>query len=107
MTAAGHGDAARIDWSYDWSNWECTRCSPWVRNEAKTHLARLLDQVAQGEEITITKRGKPVARLVPIYVRRTEDERIQRTITEIENFTIRRPFTNAEILALIREGRKP
>ncbi len=73
--------------------------------EAKTHLARLLDQVAQGEEITITKRGKPVARLVPIYARR--DGRIQRTITEIENFTIRRPLTNAEILTLIKEGRKP
>ena len=72
--------------------------------EAKTHLARLLDQVAQGEEITITKRGKPVARLVPIDTR--TDESIQRTIAEIENFTIRRPFTNAEILTLIKEGRK-
>ncbi len=73
-------------------------------HEAKTHLARLLDQVAQGAEITITKRGKPVARLVPIYARR--DERIQRTITEIENFTIPRPLTNAEILTLIKEGRQ-
>ena len=73
--------------------------------EAKTHLARLLDQVAQGEEITITKRGKPVARLVPIDTR--TDESIQRTITEIENFKIRRPFTNAEILTLIKEGRNP
>lgn len=33
--------------------------------EAKTHLARLLDQVAQGETITITKHGVPVAMLVP------------------------------------------
>jgi len=33
--------------------------------EAKTHLPRLLDEVASGETITITKRGKPVARLVP------------------------------------------
>ncbi len=72
--------------------------------EARTHLARLLDQVAQGEEITITKRGKPVARLVPIEAR--TEESIQRTITEIENFTIRRPFTNAEIVTLIKEGRK-
>lgn len=32
--------------------------------EAKTHLSRLLDQVAAGEEVTITKHGKPVARLV-------------------------------------------
>ena len=34
--------------------------------EAKTHLPALLDRVAQGERITITKNGKPVAQLVPV-----------------------------------------
>lgn len=33
--------------------------------EAKTHLSELLKQVEEGEEITITKHGRPVARLVP------------------------------------------
>ena len=33
--------------------------------EAKTHLSRLLARVARGEEVLITKRGKPMARLVP------------------------------------------
>ncbi|MCA1668620.1 MAG: type II toxin-antitoxin system prevent-host-death family antitoxin [Thermomicrobia bacterium] len=33
--------------------------------EAKTHLSRLLDAVAKGETITITKHGVPVAMLVP------------------------------------------
>lgn len=33
--------------------------------EAKTHLPRLLDAVAKGETITITKHGVPVAMLVP------------------------------------------
>lgn len=33
--------------------------------EAKTHLPRLLDEVAKGERITITKHGRPVAVLVP------------------------------------------
>lgn len=33
--------------------------------EAKTKLAMLLERVARGDEIIITKRGKPVARLVP------------------------------------------
>jgi prevent-host-death family protein len=33
---------------------------------AKTNLARLLDEVAGGEEIVITKGGKPVVKLVPI-----------------------------------------
>ena len=32
--------------------------------EAKTHLSTLLDRVAGGEEVLITKHGKPVARLV-------------------------------------------
>ncbi len=31
---------------------------------AKTHLSRLLDQVERGEEVIITRRGKPIARLV-------------------------------------------
>jgi len=33
--------------------------------EATTHLPELLARVAKGEEFTITKHGKPVARLVP------------------------------------------
>jgi prevent-host-death family protein len=32
--------------------------------EAKTHLSTLLDQVAAGEEVLITKHGKPAARVV-------------------------------------------
>lgn len=35
-------------------------------HEAKTHLSRLLRQVAAGEEIVIASAGRPVARLVPI-----------------------------------------
>jgi prevent-host-death family protein len=33
--------------------------------EAKTQLPRLIARVAQGERITITRHGKPVAMLVP------------------------------------------
>jgi len=33
--------------------------------EAKTHLSELLDLAAVGERITIARRGKPVAMLVP------------------------------------------
>ena len=33
--------------------------------EAKTHLSALLDAVAAGETVLITRRGKPAARLVP------------------------------------------
>lgn len=34
-------------------------------HEAKTHLSRLVDRAANGEEIIISKAGKPVAKLVP------------------------------------------
>ena len=34
--------------------------------EAKTHLPRLLDRVAGGESVVITRHGRPVARLVPV-----------------------------------------
>ncbi|MEX2556671.1 MAG: type II toxin-antitoxin system Phd/YefM family antitoxin [Actinomycetota bacterium] len=34
--------------------------------EAKTHLSRLLDRAEGGEEIIITRHGRPVARLGPI-----------------------------------------
>jgi prevent-host-death family protein len=33
-------------------------------HEAKTHLSRLLQRVAAGEEITIARAGKPVAKLI-------------------------------------------
>ena len=35
-------------------------------HEAKTHLSRLIDEVAAGAEIIIAKAGKPMARLSPI-----------------------------------------
>jgi prevent-host-death family protein len=35
-------------------------------HEAKTHLSRLVEEAAAGEEIVIAKAGKPVARLMPM-----------------------------------------
>ena len=35
-------------------------------HEAKTHLSRLLERVAMGEEVIIAKAGTPVARLIPV-----------------------------------------
>jgi len=34
-------------------------------HEAKTHLSRLVERAASGEEIIIAKAGKPMAKLVP------------------------------------------
>lgn len=35
--------------------------------DVKAHILKLLDEVAGGESIEITKHGRPVARLVPAY----------------------------------------
>lgn len=58
--------------------------------EAKNRLSSLLERAERGEEIVITRRGKPVARLVP--VRQTADqerageamERIRKLATEMK-----------------------
>jgi prevent-host-death family protein len=73
--------------------------------EAKTHLPRLLDEVAGGEEITITKHGVPVAVLVPPpeKKRRSTDEviaelkELRKGVRLGEDLTIRE---------LIEEGRR-
>lgn len=35
-------------------------------HEAKTHLSRLIDRAAAGEEIVVARAGRPVARLVAL-----------------------------------------
>ena len=35
-------------------------------HEAKTHLSRLVERVEGGEEIVISRAGKPAAKLVPV-----------------------------------------
>ncbi len=42
--------------------------------EAKTHLSALLEEVEKGGEVTITRHGKPVARLVRATTEFSEEE---------------------------------
>jgi prevent-host-death family protein len=71
--------------------------------EAKTRLSQLLDRVAKGEEITITKHGVPVAVLAP--VRRRSKKDIQAAIAAIEAFGSRHRLDGLSIRELIEEGR--
>ena len=41
-------------------------------HEAKTTLSRLVDVAQSGEEVVITRRGKPVAKLEPVSARPRE-----------------------------------
>jgi prevent-host-death family protein len=76
--------------------------------EAKTHLPRLLSQVEQGETITITKRGRPVAVLSPA---RTVPERdVKAVIAEFRAYSqanARRhgSLSPREIKQMTEEGR--
>jgi prevent-host-death family protein len=70
--------------------------------EAKTHLPALLERVQRGERITITKHGKPIARLVPI--RRSGPDRRSEAIDKLKEFAKGRTLGVA-IKQLINEGR--
>ena len=74
--------------------------------EAKTHLSRLLDEAEQGEVITITKRGRPVARLMPPLP--ADRKRAARAVSNLR--ALRRQIgwsgTVEEILALRDAGRR-
>jgi prevent-host-death family protein len=71
--------------------------------EAKTQLPRLLDEVEQGETITITRYGRPVARLVPLGGRRRT---VAETIQAIRESRKGNRLDGLTIRELIEEGRR-
>ncbi len=52
-------------------------------HEAKTHLSKLLRRVAAGEEIIISRAGKPVARLSPVEERHARRFGIDEGVFEV------------------------
>ena len=72
--------------------------------EAKTHLTRLLDRVAAGEQITITRHGTPVARLVP--VKPAGFRQLRETIARLKEFSRGQTLGGLKIKDLINEGRR-
>jgi prevent-host-death family protein len=73
--------------------------------EAKTHLPQLLDRVARGEEIQITRNGRPVARLVPDPGQQAND--LRAVIEQIREFRKGRKLgEDITIRKLIEEGRR-
>ena len=52
-------------------------------HEAKTHLSRLLRRVAAGEEVTITRGGTPIARLVPVARKQSRTLGIDEGVYEV------------------------
>lgn len=70
--------------------------------EVKENLSAVLDEVAQGAEIAITRQGKEVARLVPSEDRRISREEFLRRATQIR---ARQPLNRSRAEDLVREDR--
>ena len=72
--------------------------------EAKTHLPSLLRRVAKGEQITITKHGVPVAKLVPVENHKKQDT--QKVVKELLKFREKHTLGDLSIREMIEEGRR-
>lgn len=74
--------------------------------EAKTHLPRLLRRVMGGESVTITRHGRPVARLVP--VEGDDRSRAQEAARRVKEGRRRlaHKATIEELMATVHEGHR-
>ncbi|MBM3774506.1 MAG: type II toxin-antitoxin system prevent-host-death family antitoxin [Acidobacteria bacterium] len=78
--------------------------------EAKTRLGELLDRVAGGGEIVITRHDRPVARIIPEG--RPKLSQVQEAVQQLEALreSMRQrgfePLTDEEVQELIEEGRR-
>ena len=70
--------------------------------DTRRHLSRLLDRVARSEGLTITRHGKPVARLVPLTQDRDRANEAAARIVERRKHFKRLPL--ADLMATIHEG---
>lgn len=72
--------------------------------EAKTHLSSLLERVARGEEVLITRHGKPIARLVPAAG--VDKEKVAKAIAEIKEMAKGHTLGGLSWKELRDEGRR-
>jgi prevent-host-death family protein len=73
--------------------------------EAKTHPPQLLERVAKGEEFTITKHGKPMARLIPPATAKPTVD-VQAAVKAMREFRKGRSLGGLSIRDMIEEGRR-
>jgi prevent-host-death family protein len=88
--------------------WRATMESSVGAYQAKTHLPQLLDRVEGGETITITRHGKPVAKLIPAAVDTAKPD-VRKVIEEMKRFQAEHGPTlgpGLTIRDLIEEGRR-
>jgi len=73
--------------------------------QAKTHFSALLERVERGEEVTITRHGLPVARLVPVKRGTTPAQR-RTAIDAMRKLAAGNTLGGLRIKDLINEGRR-
>ena len=71
-------------------------------NEAKTHLPKLLERVAEGHQVTITKKGRPLAVLVPHDPE--ESVEIELVIRQLHEFREHNSFSGLTLREMIEES---
>lgn len=77
--------------------------------KAKTNFSKLLAKARRGETTTITHRGEPIARLVPVADERDPAARSLAALEEARLIARNRkgpPITHDEIREWINEGRR-
>lgn len=67
--------------------------------EAKTHLSQLLDQVAAGDEVVITRRGHPVAKISAVI----GEKKPVRSLAKFREGMPRRPAPSIELIRAMRD----
>jgi prevent-host-death family protein len=72
--------------------------------QAKTHLSGLLDEVSRGARISITRKGVPVAMMVPPSFRRKED--VAETIRKLKEFRKGITLGGISVRELVEAGRR-
>jgi prevent-host-death family protein len=70
--------------------------------DAKAHLSELVEKAAAGEPVCITRRGKPIARIVGMdRPRRRIDERALRALTDAMPL---QPEPAGDVVRRMRDG---
>ncbi|RNJ48293.1 type II toxin-antitoxin system prevent-host-death family antitoxin [Methylocystis hirsuta] len=72
--------------------------------EAKNTRGSLLDRVEKGEEIIITRRGNPIARLAPVRTER-DIAQARKAMAELRELSKGNRLDGLKIKDLINEGR--
>jgi prevent-host-death family protein len=71
--------------------------------EARTRLSELIDRVSEGKEVTITRHGVPVARIVPVDGEKKMA--VRDAIAAMEEFGRDKSLRGLSLKKMIEEGR--